>query len=301
MSGLSAEQLAARRNAIGGSDCAAALGLSKWKTMRQLFHEKRGELPLDDEDTLEKRLGLHLEPFVRQWYAEETQFVVQQPAGTLVHPDYPFLVGHIDGFSKTPAGMRGYEGKWSVRSVGWGLEGTDQIPIDYFFQVQHYLMLTKWPVWDVVCLVGARFLRHQVHADESLSQYVLDGELEFIRRVRENDPPPLDSEHPTALELMKRVFPGTDGSIIPAPPEALEWRVELLEAVALENEAKKAKNGLRAKMLELMGSAALLEFPDGQCLRRQRVDKCAYTVAASSYMDLRFVAGRRSRSRHSGR
>ena len=33
-----------RRSGIGGSDIAAALGLSKWKTPWALYHSKRGEI-----------------------------------------------------------------------------------------------------------------------------------------------------------------------------------------------------------------------------------------------------------------
>ena len=292
---LSPAQLAARSEALGGSDCAVVLGLSRWKTARQLFHEKRHEVALDDEDTEERWFGRAVEPVVRQWYAEKTNRVVMQPTGTLVHPDFPWMVAHIDGFSTQDNETRGYEGKTAMRSIGWGLEGTDQIPLDAFFQCQHYAIVTHIPVWDVVCLIGRRFASYEVRADAELQGQIIEAEREFMRRVVENDPPALEYEHRTALDLLKRVYPGTNGQSMDAPTDALHWRAEMLEAVALEGEAKRTKEAYKARLLAAMGDHALMVFPDGKVLRRQRITRPAYTVAESAYMDIRLINAPRGR------
>ena len=60
-----------RRQGIGGSDAAAAVGLSPWKTRLELWLEKTGQTP-DREETPEMRRGTLLEPVVKQLYADAT-------------------------------------------------------------------------------------------------------------------------------------------------------------------------------------------------------------------------------------
>lgn len=64
--------LKARKRGIGGSDAAAALGMSPWKTQLELYLEKRGELMAPDIDSEAMLWGRVLEPVIRQQYAERT-------------------------------------------------------------------------------------------------------------------------------------------------------------------------------------------------------------------------------------
>ena len=287
---LTPDQQAARAVAIGGSDCAAVLGMSKWKTARQLFHEKRGDLVIEREETEEQWFGQQIEPIVRQWYANRTGRIIQQPTKTLIHPQHEFMVGHIDGFCRDElTGHRGYEGKSAIRAVGWGAIGTDQIPTDALFQVQHYMSITGWRVFDVCVLLGRQFRIYTVEADSELQELIVDAEAEFAKRLTAGDPPPLDYEHPSALTLLKRVYAGTTGEIVQATPQALLWRAEMQDAARQQTEAKHRHDTARAKLLDFMGEAALLQFSDGRSLRRLRIEKEAYTVAAQSYVDARMI------------
>ncbi len=299
---LTPEQISNRAAALGGSDCAAALGVSRFKTARKLYHEKRGELPVEIEETDWLRFGTFCEPYVRQRYAEMTHRIVRLPAGTLVHPQYDWMIAHVDGFSaegfdfdsqQTYFGrdeFRGYEGKTAFMLRDYGDEGTDQIPTDALLQCQHYTIVTGWPVFDVGVLGGAgRVKLYEICADEEMQSMIVEGEAEFMRRVIEGDPPPLDYEHRTALDLLKRLYPGTNGKRIKATDQAMQWRVEMDEASELEKQGKATRKAYQARLLELMGEAALLDFSDGKSYRRQQVDKQAYTVGEQHYMDSRFI------------
>ena len=81
---------------IGGSDIAAILGVSSYKTAYQLYLEKLG-LAQQDEETEWQYWGKTLEPLVREHFKASTGFAVTQP-DAIVHPQYPFLIGHLDGF-----------------------------------------------------------------------------------------------------------------------------------------------------------------------------------------------------------
>jgi len=289
--GLTQEQHEARAERLGGSDCAASLGLSRWKTSLQLYLEKRGELATDrGGETDEQWFGKAIEPVVRQWYAERTGRTVRLPVGSLIHPEHQWMVAHLDGYSIGGADdCRGYEGKSAVSSVGWGLENTDQIPVDAFMQCQHYMVVTGLDVFDVVCLVGRKFKSYEVPADKELHEYIVNGEREFIERVRSGTPPPLDYHHRTSLDLVRRVYPGTTGEIIIADDEAIKWRTSMEAAADVERTAKHEKDSARAALLHLMGEAALLKFPDGRSFRRMQVSKGAYQVQAQTYIDARMI------------
>jgi putative phage-type endonuclease len=284
---LTTEQVAARANGIGGSDAAAALGLSKRKTVRQLYHEKRGEIPPDVFDAEVIWWGNALEPVVRQKYAEKTGHTVLLPKETLWHPAHAFMCAHIDGYVDAP--RRGYEGKTAFLSTGWGEEGTDQVPSDCLMQVHHYMIVTDLPVFDVACLIGRRFAYYEVPADPELHQMIIEGEREFARRVKDGDPPPLDYEHPTALDVMKRLHRGTNGVRLIASEGACGWRRKIERAQRIEKAAKARIDAYKSRLLEEMGDAALLAFPDGKCYRRQVTPRAAYSVDATEYVDARFI------------
>lgn len=280
---------------LGGSEAAVALGMSKFKTAQQLYLEKRGELVRDEVDSEVIWWGRALEPIVRQRYAEETGYVVVAPRGEdgkglIRSKRYPFMTAHVDGIV-VDAGdpIRGYEGKTAFHSMGWGEEGTDEIPRDYLLQVHHYLVVTELPVFDVPVLIGRKFATYQVAADKEIADMIVEGEDAFIGRLERGDPPGFDYQHPSTIELLKRVYKGTNGARLLADETAAGWRTRLAEAAAARNAAKKDEDEAKAQLLGIMGDAAVLAFPDGMCYRRKLVERAAYAVEAANYIDFRLV------------
>lgn len=285
---LTAQQIETRRTGVGGSDCAIVVGQSKWKTTRQLYHEKRGEFVVDqnDEENEVQWWGRMLEPVVRQKYAERTGRTVMVPADTIRSEEHPFMLAHIDGYTDDG---RGYEGKTAMLSTGWGEQGTDAIPTEYLLQVHHYMIVTKLPVFDVATLIGRKFAFYEVHADPGLHQIIIEAEAEFMRRVVEGDPPPLDYQHKTAIECLKKLYPGTNGARLVASETAIRCRADMDAAAEIVKTQTALKEACKAQLLELMGEYALLAFPDGKCMRRQQTSRAAYSVEATSYLDARFI------------
>lgn len=313
---LTPEQLAGRMKGLGGSDAAAALGVSKFKTALQLYHEKRGEYPVDLEDFENEVIwwGRALEPIVRQKYAEKTGRTVRLPPDTLHHPMHDFMLAHIDGFSVDPGvpfeptsefplreRMRGYEGKTAYQSLGWGDEGTDQIPTDALLQTHHYMAVTGFPVFDVCVLIGRRFAFYEVKRDEEMNAMLIEREGEFWARVRAGNPPPLDFQHKTALDVVKKLHPGTSGVRLVASEDAVKYRAALEEAQMMAKRAAAQIDICKARLLDEMGDAALLAFPDGKAFRRARIERSGYTVEASTYVDARFVNDGKAPALRAGR
>lgn len=184
------EWLEQRRTGIGGSDVAAILGLSKYKTPLAVYLEKRGEAdPTPDSAVM--RWGRYLEPAVRQAYADETGREVRVPTEMLRHPLYPHMLANLDGVAGgAHEPLRIFEAKTARSADGWGEPGSDDIPQPYLLQVQHYMEVTGVQVADVAVLIGGSDFRlYEVPADRELQEMLIDAEAEFWERVQRAEPP----------------------------------------------------------------------------------------------------------------
>ncbi len=177
--------LAARRTGIGGSDAAAVMGLSKYKTPYQVWADKVGMLPAIEE-TAPMRWGNYLEPAIRQAYCDETGREVLQ--GEMTRKD--FQIANLDGWTQCG---RVVEIKTARSSDGWGEAGTDQVPMDYLMQVQHYMMVTGYAVADIAVLIGGSDFRlYEVPADGELHGMMLEAQTALWKRVLDHNPPVLE-------------------------------------------------------------------------------------------------------------
>lgn len=186
MNAINEAWLNERRKGIGGSDAAAVLGLSKWKTPLAVWQEKRGEIgPQPDNEAM--LWGRALEPVIRQQYAERTGRIVRVPDGIIRHPSHEFMLANLDGFTDD---RRVVEIKTARTAHEWGEPGTDEVPQSYLIQVQHYLAVTGFEVADVAVLIGGSdFRMYEVPADRELQQMMIDEEATFWNLVREGTPP----------------------------------------------------------------------------------------------------------------
>lgn len=165
-----AEFLAERQTGLGGSDIAAALGFSAYKSPVELFMQKTGRL-VDDSESMRLRFGLHAEEFVAQEYTRATGNRVQRFNPMLRSSKFPNIIGHVDRLV-IPSGAkiaahrgeirtdRGLEAKtvdsFVYRNSGeWGDTGTDQVPTYYLIQCATYMGLTNCSRWDLAALVGS--------------------------------------------------------------------------------------------------------------------------------------------------
>jgi putative phage-type endonuclease len=293
---LTPEQATARATGIGGSDCAAALGFSQWKSPLSLYLEKRGEIEPDAEETAALEWGVRLEPAVRQKYAEVTGKTVRLPTATLVHPDYPWMLCHPDGVTDDG---RLYEGKTAFFADGWGEPGSADVPQPYFLQVQHNMLVVsaqiEHPVTiaDVAVLIAGRDFRlYHVPADAEIQQMIVEGEAEFMDRVKLGNPPAPNYSSRDTKRLLAKLYPGTNGEKVVAD-EACETYLKAYEDAHARNKVYESlADCSKAALLFHMGEASELVFADGRVLRRKAIQKKSYTVDASSCMDARFVKGK---------
>jgi putative phage-type endonuclease len=286
---LTATQLAERKRGLGGSDAAAALGLSPWVTPRELYEDKITDVtPLDVAEPIEGPLlwGSLLEPLIRQRYADQTGRVVRVP-DTIWSERFPWMLAHLDGV--TDCG-RGLECKTARSAEGWGEPGTDEIPQQYLIQVQHCMIVTGIEVFDVRVLIGGSEERmYEVPADRELQELIVEGEHAFWGHVARREPPPVDLNAPNAYRVVRSLYRGTDGRTLQAD-EALEaWRIVMEQAYDNASNYKAVAEQAKAHLLWAMGDASMLTFADGRMMLRKEVKRKAYTVEASTYIHSQII------------
>jgi putative phage-type endonuclease len=210
-----------RSQFIGGSDIAAILGVSPWKTAYELWEEKVEGFEKASSEAREKVLhrGKKLEPIVIEMLQEERDVWVLERNQIYVDPEHPFLCAEIDFEFVTDADCliveRGRVGNGDVKTVhpyaakDWGEEGTDEFPVYYCAQFQFGLMVTGRQICMVAALIGADDLRvYEVNRDEELIVHIRQTAVNFWRNhILAKVPPPVQSVEDVRKALAR--FQGT--------------------------------------------------------------------------------------------
>jgi putative phage-type endonuclease len=235
-----------RQQGLGGSDAAAALGLSPWKSPLALYMEKIGEAkPLTDTEPL--IWGRALEPAIRREYERRTGLMVTKPAKALVHEQHRFMRANLDGVAVYPT-PRVVEIKTARTDKGWGEPGSDDVPQAYLLQCVHYMIVTGAQLADIAVLIGGQDFRvYTIHRNRQLDELVIDGERVFWDAVQQRTPP----EARTLEEINLRWRESRARSIeLPQDAaDALRRLVEIRGDLAdVEAEAERCEAAIKAAM-----------------------------------------------------
>lgn len=218
---------------IGGSDIAAILGVSPFRTVGEVWVEKvkaQEKLELGDETIdpeIENRFtrwGKLQEGIILQEYGAVTGYEVRAPGLHLWrHPDFPFIAGTIDGeattdfkdlitvevktrdaFAEARAKRDGEIGTF------WGEPGTDEVPRWYAVQVMQYMIVRAHLGYDtradLVPLIGGNdFKIYQVQYDREFAEQMVELQIWFWGLVSRREAPPLDFAAKGATKLQRRI------------------------------------------------------------------------------------------------
>ena len=240
---MDTQQLIERKKGIGGSDSGAILGVSKWKSAYQVWLEKTSD-EVSDFDNPAMFWGRTLEPVIRQRYSDVTGRQVFVPMERIVHPKYDFIRANLDGITED---NRLVEIKTARTDIGWGEEGTDEIPDEYACQVQHYMMVVNLTICDVPVLIGGSDFRiYEVHADKELQDIMLEKEAEFWQMVVNRTPP----EPETLTDLILKFGRASKQAIVQADHQSLQAVERLKEIKAIAKEEDELKFVIMAHMME---------------------------------------------------
>lgn len=285
-----------RKQLIGGSDVAAILGVSKWKTPFQLYQEKIGAFV--EEITPEKQKvfdrGHRWEPVVIEMMVDElksrghdVEIIARNER--YLDPEYSFLACEID----VELRIDGEELNGEIKTVHpfaakeWGEPETDEVPIYYAAQVMHGLMIMPRRRSIIAALIGADDLRiHFMARDEETIAGIRAKEIEFWQRIQDKNPPP-----PIDPEDVKWLYQRDGGTAIAASDDILDMVQHLKDMKA----SAKAQEGqielLSARIKAFMGTNAVLLGPDGKPLAAWKNNKDSIvTDYKAAYLDLKPAA-----------
>ena len=182
-----------RPHGIGGSDVAALLGLSPYKSPVQLWAEKVGHPGFEHAQGIHLRLGQHLEPFVAAEYERSTGLVAKVHPDPIFHAEHPFFFAHVDRLVQTDPActnrvggvtladtVLGCKTSGAFNKGEWGEAHTDQVPTPYMLQCAWYMALTHCDRANVAVLIGNNDFRvYHLHRNSELESAIFDHAKRF--------------------------------------------------------------------------------------------------------------------------
>lgn len=164
-----------RNKGMGGSDAAAALGVSPFKKPMQLWKEKTGRVqPYDISRNAKVQWGHKLEPVIVKMYEEQTGKTVDTDCKTVYHPKYPWMFGHADGLLVEE--KRGFEAKTASDPKKW----RDGVPEHYRIQCMHYAAIYGYYHWDIAVLInGSDFRIYKLNFTNEEFDWLIKNEKRF--------------------------------------------------------------------------------------------------------------------------
>lgn len=257
-SGLTREQwLEYRRKGLGGSDAAAVLGISPFRTARDLYWDKLNVVS-DDEagNWVALEVGNLLEPLVAKIFEHKTGLKVYQRKCMFQHPQYPWMLADLDYLVELPDGSIAI---LEIKTTNyhakdhWWYNGKEIVPVYYEAQGRHYMATMNIDRVYYCCLYGNNedeaIIRH-IDRDPAYEQELIFLEDSFWNKnVLAHNPPPYTEDGDLILESVRRQFGPAD---IEAPAVVLDKmlgqkillylqlkeRKKLVDAEAKEYEAK---------------------------------------------------------------
>ena len=254
--------LEARRKGIGGSDAAKVLGYSRWGGPFSVYQDKVNGIREDLGNVEAVHFGTVLEEVVAREFAEREGLKVHRINRIVTSPAHPFMLANID---RKIAGQNvGLECKTANarRAEEWK---DDELPTEYYVQVQHYCSVMGWEGCWVACLIGGqRFVSKFVPRNDEFIFDMIDGERDFWEGHVVPQIPPA----PGAFDIISA--PQTTEEILTPTDEDLDLARELAELRAFLDKAEARKDTLENQLKARIGSTAGIE---GVATWKQSKDK----------------------------
>lgn len=183
---------------IGGSEAGAVAGMSKFKSVTDVFLEKNGTIkPKDLSDNEAVKRGVLYEPVLREMYmkAHMNDEVEYHPYDILYQDDTPWLFATLDGEISRDGRMGILEIKTaSIGRTSALEEWNGKIPDGYFCQVLHQMLATGYDfavvlaalfMWDgSIRIYEYEFTREECKADMNWLYTVEDDFMQDLKHNR---------------------------------------------------------------------------------------------------------------------
>lgn len=240
--------LESRKKGIGGSDAAAALGMSPYKSKYTLWCEKTGLIDGSIEDNEAMRQGRDLESYVAQRFCEATGKKVKRSSYYYRSRENPFMQANVDRL--VVGEDAGLECK-TVNALTRTKYDKGDIPIQYYLQCLHYMTVTGMRKWYIAILVlGVGFYYFEVDWDDEEIKTLVANERAFWHLVENNIDPIIDDSDSTA-ETLYKLYPNSDSALTVSFDDTVDYtRLEELNMLIkkLDSEKQGIINNIKGQM-----------------------------------------------------
>ncbi len=264
------EWLIMRKQGIGSSDAAAAVGINPYQSQLELWMIKTGReenLPTIDpnDESSPMYWGNILEPIVAAHYTKHSGLKVRRTNAILQHPDKDkgWMLANLD---YTVVGSKDVQILECKTAGEFGSRLWREGPPQYVqCQVQHQLAVTGKAAADVcVLLCGQKIEVHRIERDEELISRLIELERRFWVYVITDTPPPADGSD-SAGTALKALYPNDSGNTLDlseddAFSDAFEELISVRAALA-SHEAVESE--LKQRIQQRMGEASRVHFRTG--------------------------------------
>jgi putative phage-type endonuclease len=248
---------------IGGSDIAAIVGLSPYKTPADVY----ARILTGDSSKAgtRARLGNLAEPEILRDYCERHSI---SPAKfernvEMARRDKPFMRGELDALLR---GNHGVECKLvGFRQADrWGDDGSDHIPDEYLCQVAWYTMLADVPLMRIAAWFDGggdyREFEYQRNADLEAS-LVAAAEKFWTDHIEKGVPPSLVGANADSIRV---IFPAGNGKLREATPDEAALITTFAGQRETLKEAEAECDASKSALQALIGSDDGLYCPLGK-------------------------------------
>lgn len=280
-----AEWLELRRSGVGGSDAAAALGLSPWVSPVALWVEKTSPVKVGDDKPIFEA-GRRMEEPIAKWFSDSSGLPIIELPVMLRSRTHPFMLGNPDRF------MLEDDGAYSIlecknvdgrKAAEWSVGP----PLHYRIQLLTYLFVCGLQRGYFAALIGGNdFRTFAIERDDAMIADIVAGCEKFWTLVTLNRMPDIDGTDSTR-DALKAHYAYPDRAEV----EVSQGFVELLHQ---RHAAKAVAEAATARLTEIenrikgqIGGAEVARFNGGVVATWKIQSKKEYTVKASETRVLR--------------
>ena len=275
-----------RKQGIGSSDAAAAVGLNPYQSQLELWLIKTGRdadlaKPDAEDESSPMYWGNILEPIVAAHYTKHSGHKVRRINAVLQHPepDKSWMLANLDYAVVGADDVQILECK-TAGEYGAKL-WREGVPEYVQCQVQHQLAVTGKHAADVCVLIcGQEIKIHRIERDEALIAKLIELERRFWHYVLTDTPPPADGSE-SAAKALQALYPRDAGNTLDLSEDKAVSAMftELVQVRVSLDDGKKREDFLRQQIQQRMGDSSKAVFATGSVSWKRSKDSLSLDVA----------------------
>ena len=276
-----------RKKGIGGSDVAAIMGLSAFRSAYSVWAEKSGLYqPEDISDKPAVHWGNILEPIVGGEYAENHQArEVRRVNAVCRNLKRPWAQASLDYEVKDPVlgwGVLEIKTAGAMRAKDWD----DGVPVYYQTQVVHYLSVTGRPFADVAVLIGGSDYREYRIMRDAEDEAAVVGAVDafWCDHILKGEPPEITGARDDGAAVF--AVSGMGGKEVPFV-DMSQAMADYISAKYAKSQAEEAFKDASNRLKKEIGQNAALECDAGKfSWRRYTVNQFDKKAFEADHPDL---------------